>query len=143
LLQLLFTATSASVALLPVLLLLPLLRIIIIPRGPVIIAEVPALATVLQLFEPEEFKALHLRFGSGVSVRELQSIATLIAQFAQIPGPSRSEKRNGIQLAKWYKRSWETVSEWLPLVELRDGNDRPIDGAREVFEKHLYKPNFL
>jgi hypothetical protein len=78
-----------------------------------------------------------MRFGSGVSVRELQSMAMVIAYFANIPQPSRSEKRNGAQLAKWFQRSWSDIVPWLPLVQLRDVEDRPIDAQREFSDKGI------
>jgi hypothetical protein len=61
----------------------------------------------------------------------------VISQLAGIQSPSRTEKRNGIQLAKWYSRFWPEICPWLAVVQLRDDSDRPIDAFRELSEKGL------
>jgi hypothetical protein len=87
------------------------------------------------MFPVGQFEVLHRTFGSGISVRELQSVAIVIANMAEIKGPSRVEKRNCAELVKWFTRSWDTVLSWLPLIQLRDEEDRVIDGCRELSEK--------
>jgi hypothetical protein len=61
----------------------------------------------------------------------------VLVAFAQIPEPSRSQKRHCGKLAKWYQEHWAQIQAWLPLIELRDDNDRLIDGYRELSDKNL------
>jgi hypothetical protein len=78
-----------------------------------------------------------MKFGSGVRVRELLSIALVIAQFASLEPPSRREKRNCEKLVSWYRRNWTEVTAWFPVVHLLDTENRPIDGGREFVDKLL------
>jgi hypothetical protein len=39
----------------------------------------------------------------------------------------------------WFRTHWAGLAPWLPLVELRDQEDRRIDGGREAFERNLKK----
>jgi hypothetical protein len=61
----------------------------------------------------------------------------VVARLGGLPQPSRAEKRNAVELAKWYRRHWAAAEHWLAAVQLRDEADRPIDAFRELAEKGL------
>jgi hypothetical protein len=85
----------------------------------------------------EELQALQARFSSGVTLRDLSNIAYVIAQFAALPLPSRNAKRSIPLMIDWFKLHWSAVATWLPLIGLRDENDRPIDSRRELFDRRV------
>jgi hypothetical protein len=84
-----------------------------------------------------EFRALQAKFSSGVSLKELRSIAAVIAMHARIRGPSRDANRSYGLMIIWFIAQWADVAPWLPFVELRDATGRPIDGRREAVERGL------
>jgi hypothetical protein len=83
----------------------------------------------------DEFHVLMRKFSSGITIRELSTVAELLATLANILPPSRDAKRNFRLMIAWFRAKWASVAPWLPLVHLRDEYDRVIDGAREVAEK--------
>lgn len=84
------------------------------------------------------YRALIQKFSSGVTLRELTSIAIIICQInPEIKGPNRNEKRNYNLLINWFSANWEYLSPLLPLIELRDENNEVINGQRELNE--MYK----
>jgi hypothetical protein len=97
-----------------------------------------AKVAALDLCESEEFRILQGKFSSGVTVHELQSIAVILAHFAGIQAPSRREKRNCGYLVEWYRRYWQEILPWLPIIELRDRSGRVIDGRRELLDKKAF-----
>jgi hypothetical protein len=82
-----------------------------------------------------EFKILQAKFSSGVTIRELQSVAEVLAGCTGILPPGREAKRSFAVLIKWYVRSWPRISPWLGIIELRDERGLVIDGQRESLEK--------
>jgi hypothetical protein len=82
-----------------------------------------------------EYHCLAVKFSSGVTLKELSSIAELVASFAAIPSPSRSAKRNFRLMMYWFKMNWLAVEPWLALVQLRDQDMQVIDSSRELKEK--------
>jgi hypothetical protein len=83
----------------------------------------------------EEFRVLMGKFSSGITLRELSTVAELISALADIQPPSRDAKRSFRLMIGWFRARWAAVSRWLPLVHLRDEEDRVIDGTRELAEK--------
>jgi hypothetical protein len=81
-----------------------------------------------------EYHLLQVKFSTGATLREISSIAELIAFLAGIPGPSREAKRNVAEMVRWFKWNWSAASAWLPMLALRDKADRVIDGRREISE---------
>jgi hypothetical protein len=77
---------------------------------------------------------LPLSYGSGVTIKELSSIAVVISLIGKLPLPSREERRTFQRLIAWYEMHWSVIQPVLPLVQLRDGSDSVIDGTREIFD---------
>jgi hypothetical protein len=84
-----------------------------------------------------EFRALQAKFSSGVSLKELRSIAIVIAAHARIRPPSRDANRSYGLMVVWFIARWSDVAPWLPFVALRDATGRAIDGCREAVERGL------
>jgi hypothetical protein len=82
-----------------------------------------------------ELRFLQARFSSGVTIRELLSIAHVCAVCAGVAPPGREAKRSLRALVKWFAESWTRISPWLAVVELRDEHGGVIDGTREFMEK--------
>jgi hypothetical protein len=61
----------------------------------------------------------------------------VFASIAEIAPPDRDTKRGYIPLIKYFRANWAMLSPFLPLVQLRDANDVPIDGRREGLEKSM------
>jgi hypothetical protein len=85
----------------------------------------------------EELRALSARFSSGVTFKELRSVAQIISECGGIGRPSRDALRSFRLLLAWFRQNWAAVVPWLALVQLRDNNDCVIDGTREILEKGL------
>jgi hypothetical protein len=81
-----------------------------------------------------EYRLLQIRFSTGVTLREISSIAEIVSILARIPGPSREAKRNVAVMMRWFRSNWPLVSGWLPALQLRDKDDRVINGKREIGE---------
>jgi hypothetical protein len=75
---------------------------------------------------------LRVAYGSGVTVRELDSVSQVIALVAGIPRPSREVRRALRNLIEWYEGNWPVVEPLLAVVRLRDSCGRVIDGLREL-----------
>jgi hypothetical protein len=73
--------------------------------------------------------------GSGVSLRELASLADTFAALTPIPRPSRETRRQLRFLIEWFENSWAVIAPFVPLVHLRDERGRVIDGMRELRER--------
>jgi hypothetical protein len=84
-----------------------------------------------------EFQTLQFCFSSGVRLRELVSVALVIADLGEIAAPGRRAKRHFDLLMDWYRQNWAVVAVWLPYVQLRDANDLSIDSRREVSERKM------
>jgi hypothetical protein len=82
-----------------------------------------------------ELRLLQAKFSSGVTIRELLSVASVCAACAAIQPPGREAKRNFRLLMKWFIESWTRIGPWLAVVELRDERGVAIDGTREFMEK--------
>jgi hypothetical protein len=83
----------------------------------------------------EEFHVLMRKFSSGITLRELSTVAELISAFADIQPPSRDAKRRFRLMIAWFRSKWAAVAPWLPFIHLRDEDNRVIDGVRELAEK--------
>jgi hypothetical protein len=91
---------------------------------------------VSELEDCEEFQVLRSKFSSGVTLKELRSIAIIVALVGRLPAPERNEKRSYSGLVNWFRKNWEGAVAVLPFIQLRDEEDVPIDGTRELHEKH-------
>jgi hypothetical protein len=83
-------------------------------------------------------RLLQAKFSRGVSLKELRSIAAVIAMQAWI-SPSRDAKRSYGLMVGWFISQWAEVAPWLPFVALRDTAGRAIDGRREAIERGLVR----
>jgi hypothetical protein len=70
-----------------------------------------------------------------VRLAELSSIATLAAVVARVKAPTREMKRSFLLMITWFRDNWADVMPYLPLMQLRDGDDRPIDMTREINDR--------
>jgi hypothetical protein len=82
-----------------------------------------------------EYQFFRGKFSSGVTIRELCSIAKLAAGLAKIKPPPRDAKRNWPNLMHWLIERWSIVYPWLAVMNLLDSDGRAIDGYREFFER--------
>jgi hypothetical protein len=47
--------------------------------------------------------------------------------------------RQHVLLVQWYRAHWCEIAPFLPLVQLRDEQNTPIDGKRELIERKLIR----
>jgi hypothetical protein len=87
------------------------------------------------MFSRGAFELLRFQFSSGVTMRELASVAEVLAITAGTTGPGREEKRSFRALIGWFVRSWAVIGPWIPSVALRDAQGHPITGGREREER--------
>jgi hypothetical protein len=71
------------------------------------------------------WQELTQRFGTEVSVRELKTIAAVVADHAHLPPPGRTEQRKRPRLFGWFDEHWDRVRDLLPFVKIE--NFRPSD----------------
>jgi hypothetical protein len=87
----------------------------------------------------EQFRSLQRQFSTGVRVTELRSIAVVLALIAKIRPPTRAMSRQHSLLLQWYRAHWCEIAPFLPLIQLRDNQNLPIDGNRELVERRLIR----
>jgi hypothetical protein len=87
------------------------------------------------MMDCREFRVLAARFSTGVTIRELVSVAEIVSSLARISPPSRDAKRNFGLMIRWFRSRWTSVGPWLPLISLCDEERCIIDGARELSDK--------
>jgi hypothetical protein len=85
----------------------------------------------------DEYRVLKWKFSSTVTLKELCSIACVIALQARIKPPLREVKRSKVLIIKWFIENWDKVAVWLPFVALLDVEEHVIDVQRELAEKGL------
>jgi hypothetical protein len=90
------------------------------------------------LTETVQFRFLCAKFSSGVTLKELRSIACIISSVSNLKPPSRDIKRSRGRLVRWFIDYWPIVYPWLAVTNLRDADDRSIDGSREFFESFQF-----
>jgi hypothetical protein len=93
--------------------------------------------TTTEWFFTEEFQVLQALFSSGVTLKELRSIGIIAATLTDIDPPPRAFKRTLPSMVQWFRVSWSSIGPILPFIQLRDANEVPIDGRREVLERGL------
>jgi hypothetical protein len=76
-------------------------------------------------------------FSTGVRLGELKSVALILASLADVSAPGRDTNRQYSLLMQWYDRHWARIAPFLPMVQLRDADDRPIDAHREMIERGI------
>jgi hypothetical protein len=78
---------------------------------------------------------LQVKFSTGVRLRELRSIALVLATPSGLPPPSReAQRRSGMVLA-WFREHWAVLLPLLPSVHLCDAQGNPINSARELSDR--------
>jgi hypothetical protein len=82
----------------------------------------------------EEIRILRAKFSSGVTLKELGSVGVLLSSLLDIAPPPRPARRSYVLLLKWFKERWSHILPILPFIQLRDDNDVPIDGQRELLD---------
>jgi hypothetical protein len=87
------------------------------------------------MMDCHEFRVLAAKFSTGVTIRELASVAEIVSSLARISPPSRDAKRNFGLMIRWFRSRWTSVAAWLPFISLCDDDLRMIDGARELCDK--------
>jgi hypothetical protein len=103
-------------------------------------------ARILQTFDylrSHAWTAVREQFSSGIRHRELWSVAIVISERGsaqKIPRPPRNAERSYPVLIKWFQDHWDTVGSVLPLVGLRDDDDKPINRRRELLERKTSSP---
>ena len=70
-------------------------------------------------------------FSSGVTHNELSSIAQIICMKTNLK-LDRDAIRDNRVLIKWFDDNWETISEIIPFIQLRDEKFECITLSREV-----------
>jgi hypothetical protein len=93
---------------------------------------------IADCFNWEEFRFLQMKFSTGVTLRELSSIAMIVSSFAAVQPPSRDAKRRFPSLLQWFRDSWSAIAPFLPFVQLLDEKGLAIDGRRELVEKNVH-----
>jgi hypothetical protein len=100
--------------------------------------EAKHIADVLDMFNWKNSRAwvfIANQFGTGVRHKELCSIARVLIKCFQLPGISRNEYRSCPVLIKWFEKNWESIEPILPLIQLLDVEQRPIDSVRQTKEE--------
>ncbi|KAH0792101.1 hypothetical protein GPJ56_003900 [Histomonas meleagridis] len=85
-------------------------------------AEKKRITERLNGFNPREnnaWKEISRRFGASIKHPELLSIATVLANYANVR-LDRDAKRRKTVLIKWFQENWATVSPYLDYVVLED-----------------------
>jgi hypothetical protein len=93
------------------------------------------LALTAEVVALEEFRLLQVKFSTGVTLKELRSVSTVLVRFGGIKPPGKAARRRYNDLVKWYIANWAAIAAWLPFISLRDQYDGIIDGQREAIEK--------
>lgn len=79
-----------------------------------------------------------MNFSSGFCLSELKAVSMILTTFFNVPKPNRDEKRSSTLLLGWFINNWSLIEPFLPLIQLRDKNNRIIDGKREMIETGIY-----
>lgn len=85
-----------------------------------------------------EYHILKMNFSSGFCLSELKAVSMILTTFFNVPKPNRDEKRSSTLLLGWFINNWSLIEPFLPLIQLRDKNNRIIDGKREMIETGIY-----
>jgi hypothetical protein len=71
--------------------------------------------------ETEPWQGLTRQFGAKLSVRELKTIAAIVADCKQLDPPGRRDHRKKHLLVQWFDDNWECVRDILPYVRIEKG----------------------
>lgn len=96
--------------------------------------EAKRTAAMLQGFDiytSPVYQYLIFKFSSGVSHKELYSIAQIVSMNTQIP-LQRAHSRDFRVLVKWFSDNWEKVFPIVNIINLRDENNEIISLSREI-----------
>lgn len=88
--------------------------------------------------QSEVMKVLNFQFSTGVTHRELLSIARIICTMTQLK-LDRLATRDRRVLIKWFDENWYSISMIIPKIQLLDNNELPINLDREIIEKFKSK----
>jgi hypothetical protein len=91
-----------------------------------------------------EFQVLCVRFSSGITLKDLCSVGTVVASLAGIARPPRGAKRSFQAIVSWFVGNCGAVFHVLPLVGLEDAVGIPINGRHHAlrapfFVNHICK----
>jgi hypothetical protein len=82
-------------------------------------------------------RLLHRKFSSGITLKELSSVAHVLVSVTRIDPPRRAAKWKYNEMIAWFSANWAVIEPWMPLIALRDRYGRMIDGEREMIERHI------
>jgi hypothetical protein len=88
-----------------------------------------------QLHESHVWLDLRIRYGSGVTIKELDSISRVLSTLVRIAPPSYHIRRSFRLLINWYESNWASIEPILPMIQLRDEHNDIIDGNREILDQ--------
>jgi hypothetical protein len=94
-------------------------------------------ATTIDPPENDVFRLICVKFSSGVTLKELRSIAAVLCLVANRAPPPRVAKRSFQAMVGWLAENWAALAPFLALVGLQDEQGRVIDSRREALEKGL------
>jgi hypothetical protein len=95
------------------------------------------IAVILKTFNFETsdaWRALTQQFSTGVRHKELCSVALILSHCFGIQSIPRDARRSYPVLIKWFQDNWNEIRPVLPLIALRDDDNRVINFERESFE---------
>jgi hypothetical protein len=71
----------------------------------------------------EAQQAIMNQFSADIGIRELKTIAAVVAERAGIHLPTRAQNRKKHLLYHWFNENWDQVKEILPYVKVRNERD--------------------
>ena len=75
---------------------------------------------------------LQSKFSTGVSLKELKSIATIIQLHLGLPPLTRNQKRSYPLLIKWFCINWDQIQPVLQYIYLFDDNLMEISSNSQI-----------
>jgi hypothetical protein len=79
----------------------------------------------------EPWEALQIKFGTGIRLPELRSVAALVCHLTGVARPSRDTNLSYPLMANWFADNWGAVATWINVIELIDADGKAITGERE------------
>jgi hypothetical protein len=70
--------------------------------------------------QTEAWKQLTRQFGAKVTIRQLKTIAAIVAENKKLIPPGRNEQRGKALLFQWFNDNWEHVCDIVPYVKIED-----------------------
>jgi hypothetical protein len=99
--------------------------------------RIAALLSTFDFKHCEARRELIHQFSTGISHKELCSVAAVLSEHFQIQKVSRDACRSYPMLIKWFQDNWAEIKPLLPLVTILDSHDHVINHEREMeYRKH-------